>query len=82
MTEQGENAHSNMLVPNRAKKEQTRKKYCVISPDLEFSPKVSPNGVRLSLRARAFCAGCESSLWKNSKIYDLSEVRGKVPCRL
>jgi hypothetical protein len=39
-----------MLVPNCAKDEQTRKKYCVISPDLEFSPKVSPNGVGLSLR--------------------------------
>lgn len=67
-----------MLGLNCVKDEQIRKKYCVVSLDFEFLLKVLLNGVGLSLRVRVFCVECESLLWKNFKIYDQFEVRGKV----
>lgn len=62
-----------VLTPSGANDEQTKKKKCVKSPDLEFSPKASPSGVGRSVTV--FCAKCESSLRKNSKAYNSSEVR-------
>lgn len=69
--QQGGTSCSNMLDPSRCQgwtdQEEEEKNYRAISPDLEFSPKVSPNAVGLR---ELFCAGCESSPWKNSKAYN------------
>lgn len=65
------------LESNSANYERTEKTYRVMSPDLEFSPKVSPDvkgdkgcWVQNWVSVRIFCARCGSSWQKNSKTDD------------